>query len=68
MQPLPGAGRDSGRRRLPGPWPFAEYPQMVLRVGYATHEAVITARQDPDVLDDRTGRWMRHSRPRLAAA
>jgi hypothetical protein len=67
-QPLPGAGRDSGRRRLPWPWPFAEYPQMVLRVGYATHDAVITARRDPDILDDRTGRWMRRSRPELGAA
>ena len=67
-QPLPGAGRDSGRRRLPWPSPFAEYPQMVLRVGYATHEAVITARRDPDVLDGRTGRWMRRSRPDLGVA
>ena len=67
-QPLPGAGRDAGRRRLPWPWPFAEYPQMVLRVGYATHEAVITARRDPDILDGRTGRWMRGSGPELGAA
>jgi hypothetical protein len=68
LQPLPDAGRDSGRRRLPWPWPFAEYPQMVLRVGYATHEAVITARQDPDILDGRTGRWMGRSGPELGAA
>lgn len=62
-QPLPGAERDSGRRRLPWPWPFAEYPQMILRVGYATHDAVITARRDPDILDARTGRRMQRSRP-----
>jgi hypothetical protein len=68
LQPLPGTGHDSGGRRLPWPWPFAEYPQMVLRVGYATHEAIITARQDPDVLDYRTGRWMRRSRLGLAVA
>jgi nitroreductase len=67
-QPLPGPGRDSGRRRLPWPWLFAEYPQMVLRVGYATHEAVITARQQPDVLDHRTGRPVLRSHPGLAVA
>jgi hypothetical protein len=67
-QPLPGAGRDSGRRRLPWSWPFAEYPQMVLRVGYPTHEAVITARRDPDILDCRTGRRMQRSRPDRGAA
>ena len=67
-QPLPGAGRDSGRRRLPWPWPFAEYPQMILRVGYPTHDAVITARRDPDILDGRTGRRMQRSRPDLGAA
>jgi hypothetical protein len=65
-QPLPGAGRDPGRRRLPWPWPFDEYPQMVLRVGYATHDAAITARRDPDILDGRTGRWMQRP-PDLAA-
>ena len=67
-QPLPGAGRDSGRRRLPWPWPFAEYPQMILRVGYPTHNAVITARRDPDILDCRTGRRMQRSRPDRGAA
>ena len=67
-QPLPGAGRDSGRRRLPWPSPFAEYPQMVLRVGHATHDAVITPRRDPDILDGRTGRRMQRSRPDLGAA
>jgi hypothetical protein len=67
-QPLPDAGRDSGRRRLPWPSPFAEYPQMVLRVGYATHDAVITPRRDPDILDGRTGRRMQRSRPDLGAA
>jgi hypothetical protein len=41
---------------------------MVLRVGYATHEAVITARRDPDVLDGRTGRWMQRSGPDLSVA
>jgi nitroreductase len=68
LQPLPGAGGDSGRRRLPWPWLFAEYPQMVLRVGYATHDAVVTARQRPDVLDHRTGRPVPRSRPGLAVA
>jgi hypothetical protein len=67
-QPLRGAGRDSGRRRLPWSWPFAEYPQMVLRVGYATHDAVITPRRDPDILDGRSGRWMQRSCPDLGAA
>jgi nitroreductase len=66
-QPLPDAGRDSGRRRLPWRWPFAEYPQMVLRVGYATRDAVVTARRDPDVLDGRTGRWLQRSRPDVGA-
>ena len=41
---------------------------MVLRVGYATHDTVITARRDPDILDGRTGRWMRGSGPELGAA
>jgi hypothetical protein len=68
LQPLPGAGRDSGKRRLPWRWPFAEYPQMVLRVGYATHAAVITARRDPDILDGRTGRRMPRSGPELGVA
>ena len=68
LHPLPGARHESGVRRLPWRSPFAEYPQMVLRVGYATHEAVITARQDPDVLDHRTGRWMRRSGLGLAVA
>lgn len=68
LQPLPGAGRDPGRRRLPWSWPFDEYPQMVLRVGYATHDAVITPRRDPDVIDVRTGRQMRPPRPDLGAA
>ena len=67
-QPLPDAGRDPGRRRLPWPWPFAEYPQMILRVGYPTHDAVITARRDPDILDCRTGRRMQRSRPDRGAA
>ena len=67
-QPLPGAGRDPGRRRLPWPTPFAEYPQMVLRVGYATQEAAITARRDPDILDGRTGRRIHRSHPDLGAA
>jgi len=67
-QPLPGAEGDPGRRRLPWPWPFAEYPQMILRVGYPTHDAVITARRDPDILDCRTGRRMQRSRPDRGAA
>jgi len=67
-QPLPDAGRDPGRRRLPWPWPFAEYPQMILRVGYPTHDAVITARRDPDILDCRTGHRMQRSRPDRGAA
>ena len=41
---------------------------MVLRVGYATHEAVITDRRDPDILDGRTGRRMQRSQPELGAA
>ena len=67
-QPLPGAGRDPGRRRLPWPTPFAEYPQMVLRLGYAAHDAVITPRRDPDILDGRTGRRIHRSHPDLGAA
>jgi hypothetical protein len=67
-QPLPGAGRDPGRRRLPWPWPFAEYPQMILRAGYPIHDTVITARRDPDILDCRTGRRMQRSRPDRGAA
>jgi nitroreductase len=65
-QPLPGAGRDPGRRRLPWRSPFAEYPQMVLRVGYPTRDAAITARRPPDILDCRPGRRMQ--RPDLDAA
>jgi len=57
-QPLAGAGRDRGRRRLPWPWPFDEYPQMVLRVGYATQDAAITARRAPDIFNGHTGHWM----------
>jgi hypothetical protein len=68
LHPLPGAGRDSSRRRLPWSWPFAEYPQMVLRVGYPTREAAVTCRRDPDVLDGRTGRRMRFPRSDRDAA
>jgi hypothetical protein len=67
-QPLPGAEGDPGRRRLPWPWPFAEYPQMILRVGHATHDAAITPRRDPDILDGRTGRPIQRSRPDLGVA
>jgi hypothetical protein len=33
---------------------------MIIRVGYATHEAVNTPREDPDVLDCRCDppRWL----------
>ena len=67
-QPLPDAGRDPGRRRLPWSWPFAEYPQMILRVGYPTRDAVITARRAPDILDCRPGHRMPRSRPDRGAA
>lgn len=49
----------SAPRRLPWRWPFPEYPQLVMRVGFATRESVSTEREDPEVLDARTGRWLR---------
>jgi hypothetical protein len=50
--------RDPGPRHRPAAFP--DYPQLVLRVGYATHGAVSTRREDPDVLDCRCDppRWL----------
>ena len=50
--------RDPGPRHQPAT--FSDYPQMITRVGYATHEAVNTPREDPDVLDCRCDppRWL----------
>jgi nitroreductase len=50
---LPPAQRDPVARVLPWHLRFAEYPQLVIRVGYSAHRAFITRREDPDVLDCR---------------
>jgi hypothetical protein len=51
--------RDRGQRRRPAALP--DFPQLVMRVGYPTHEVVITPREDPDVLDCRCNppSWLR---------
>jgi nitroreductase len=55
-QPMELCDRQDQPRRWPWRWPFAEIPQMVLRVGYATRPAACTPRRNsPDVLDLRTG-------------
>ena len=48
---LPSPQGEPGLRHRPAAFP--DYPQMVMRVGYATHDVVITRREDPDVLDCR---------------
>jgi len=51
-QPMELTDHQGQVRRWPWHWPFAEVPQMVLRVGYATRPAVFTPRRDaPDVFD-----------------
>ena len=63
---LPPARRDPALRRQRQQRTFPEYPQLVLRVGYATHDPFITRREDPKVLDCRCDppSWL----PRAAAA
>jgi nitroreductase len=58
LRSLPSPKREPGLRRRPAAFP--DCPQMVIRVGYATHDAVITRREDPDVLDCRCDppRWL----------
>src|SRR5271165_2894052 len=54
-QPMELSDYHDESRRWPWRWPFAEVPQMVLRVGYATRPASFTPRRNaPDVLDLRT--------------
>lgn len=54
-QPMELRDHEDQPRRWPWRWPFAEIPQMVLRVGYPTRPAPFTPRQNaPDVLDLRT--------------
>ena len=54
-QPMELCDHQDQPRRWPWRWPFAEIPQMVLRVGYATRPAAFTPRRNaPDVLDLRT--------------
>ncbi len=50
--------RESGPRHRPVALP--NYPQLIIRVGYATHDAVSTRREVPDVLDCRCDppRWL----------
>jgi len=61
---LPPAQRDPAlRQSWHGSYP--EYPQMIIRVGYATHDAFVTRREDPDVLDCRCDppRWVQPATP-----
>jgi nitroreductase len=54
-QPMELSDHQGQARRWPWHWPFAEVPQMVLRVGYATRPAVFTPRRHaPEVLDLRS--------------
>jgi len=55
---IPPVQHDPGPRHRPAA--FTDYPQLVIRVGYATHGAVPTRREDPDVLDCRCDppRWL----------
>jgi nitroreductase len=54
-QPMELSDHAGDARRWPWHWPFAEIPQMVLRVGYASRSPVLTPRRDvPDVFDLRT--------------
>jgi nitroreductase len=73
-QPMELSDHQDQSRRWPWRWPFAEVPQMVLRVGYATRPAAFTPRRNaPDVLDLRTDPPRRvlpparHQAPRTAA-
>jgi nitroreductase len=54
-QPMELRDHTDQPRRWPWRWPFAEIPQMVLRVGYPTRPPPFTPRQNaPDILDLRT--------------
>ena len=58
-QPLELADHDGEPRRWPGAWPYREWPQMLIRVGYPVRPAPLTPREAiPDVVD------MRSDRPR----
>ncbi len=61
---LPPAQRDPA---LGQSWhgSYPEYPQMIIRLGYATHDAFVTRREDPDVLDCRCDppSWVRPATP-----
>jgi len=61
---LPPAQRDPAlRQSWHGSYP--EYPQMIIRVGYARHDAFVTRREDPEVLDCRCDppSWVRPATP-----
>jgi len=54
-QPLELADRDNEPRRWPGAWPYREWPQMLIRVGYPAGPAPVTPRETiPDVVDMRS--------------
>ena len=44
----------AGRHPRPLPWRFAELPQLVIRVGYATVKANAAPRRSQEILDTRT--------------
>jgi len=53
LRVLPPAQRDPVLRQRGRQPILPEYPQLLIRVGYATHDAGVTRREDPDVLDCR---------------
>ncbi|HYA52525.1 MAG TPA: hypothetical protein VEG33_15310, partial [Streptosporangiaceae bacterium] len=54
-QPLELADHDNQPRRWPGAWPYREWPQMLVRVGYPDRPAPVTPREAvPDVVDMRS--------------
>jgi len=54
-QPMELRDHKGESRQWPWHWPFAEVPQMVLRVGFATRMAKLTPRREvPDVFDLRS--------------
>ena len=54
-QPLELADHDNEPRRWPGAWPYREWPQMLIRVGYPARPAPATPRETfPDVVDMRS--------------
>jgi len=67
-QPLELADHDDEPRRWPGAWPYRDWPQMLIRVGYPVRPSPVTPREAiPDVVDMRSGQARRVLPPGAAS-